>query len=138
MRLQLPGVQSNSRLVIGTESYPFPTYEHHQKIRAHHQHKHRKHEEPHVSEKAIEAWITMHVAGGKNENTKANTCDDQHEDRRQRIELIAPFNVENRTARDVGDGNSDGLIPLLRRKRRTFLRGFLLAADAQSLLGAQR
>jgi len=40
----------------------------------------------------------MHVAGGEDENAKPDARHDQHEYGRERIELIAPFNVEERRA----------------------------------------
>ena len=83
---------------IRTESNAFPADKHHHEVRAHHQHQHRKHEQAHIGEEPVEARIVMHVPGGENEYAQAYASDNQHEDCRQRIELIAPFNVEQRTA----------------------------------------
>ena len=56
---------------VGAETDTFPADKHHQEIRAHHQHEHRKHEEAHVGEEAIEARIAVHVAGGEDEDAQA-------------------------------------------------------------------
>ena len=83
---------------IRTEPDTFPTDKHHHEVRAHHQHEHRKHEQTHVGEEPVEARVAMHVTGGEDEDAQAHAGDDQHEDRRERIELVAPFNVEQRAA----------------------------------------
>ncbi len=44
----------------------------------------------------------MHVTGGKHEDAQAHTGHDQHEDRRQWIELITPLDVQQRIAGSFG------------------------------------
>src|SRR6185369_673460 len=76
------------------------------------------------SEEAIEAGLAVHVAGGKHEDAQAHAGHDQHEDRRERIELIAPLDVQQRSAWRDGNksaGHDAMLASLFRRHRCHFL-----------------
>jgi hypothetical protein len=53
----------------------------------------------HVSEEAVETGFAVHVAGRKDKDAETDAGDDQHEDRREGIELIAPLDVEQSGSR---------------------------------------
>ncbi len=94
---------------VRAEADALPPDEHHHEVRAHHQHEHREHEEAEVGEEAIETLVAVHVPGREDEDAQADARDDEHEDGRERVELVAPLHVEHRahavTLRHVRDGD---------------------------------
>ena len=119
---------------VGTEPDSFPADKHHQEIRAHHQHEHRKHEEAHVGKEAIEPRVAVHVAGGKNEDAESDARHDQHEDRRKRIKLITPLDVENRTTLALTNYFRSRVGCLLRSSRRLRVPTFFCSRYRQPFL----
>src|SRR5205085_3873058 len=98
---------------VRAEAHALPPDEHHHEVRSHHEHEHREHEEAEVCEEAVEASVAVHVAGGEDEDAEAHAGHYEHEDGRERVELIAPLDIEHGALpvllRHVRDGDEHAL-----------------------------
>src|SRR5205085_8464586 len=92
---RLPSVEVVADEKVRAEAHALPPDEHQHEVRSHHEHEHREHEESEVCEEAVEATVAVHVPRCEDEDAEADARHYEHEDGRERVELVAPLNVEH-------------------------------------------
>ena len=72
---------------VGAEPHTLPADEHDRIAGSHHQHQHEENEQVQVCEVPGVTWIILHVPHAEHVDQQPHSCDDQHHDHRELIEL---------------------------------------------------
>ena len=63
---------------VGTKPYSFPSYEHYNIVRSHHEHQHKKNEEVHECKEPVESIVMRHIPDRIHMNNEPDTGNYQH------------------------------------------------------------